>query len=264
MRYNVPCIALRGSPPGRVGWNGSAAVSCALRPRPRPLPWHCPWPQPQRRLGQGKGAEVYITSDVGGTSLEGVSFSDAFAHFPRATPLGIVAGGGVGGVELNPPQERTLAADDRLIVLAKDERGARAQGRSSRGAADSAVSAAELELLREPIAAARPTKVVMLGDGPEAVDLLRLIDEVAAPGSSVAVVAESPSAALASVVTKHVSLRLEAADPVDPEALARAGVASANSVVLVQQGEGSSEEDDSSALLRLQAVHTRFIKYKEV
>jgi len=51
-----------------------------------------------------------------------------------------------------------------------------------------------------------------------------------------------------------VTLRHITAEATDPAQLEACGVASADSVVMVQHGEGSSDQDDSSALLRLQAL----------
>ena len=61
------------------------------------------------------GDEMYFT---GARDLAGATFLDAQLAFRESTVIGIVGGC---GLELNPPAQRVIDPDDRLILIAQDD-----------------------------------------------------------------------------------------------------------------------------------------------
>lgn len=65
-----------------------------------------------------RGCDIHITARP---ELIGLGFDEIVGRFVNARPLGIARSDG--RFELNPPAEATLAADDRLVVIAEDLEG---------------------------------------------------------------------------------------------------------------------------------------------
>ncbi|KAL3892707.1 MAG: hypothetical protein SGPRY_014868, partial [Prymnesium sp.] len=74
----------------------------------------------------GKGNELYAKPLKKAKFLHGSSFGDAWRHFPRATPLGVLLheSGKEPELHLSPDDSFKLTADSSLVVLAGKDKDA--------------------------------------------------------------------------------------------------------------------------------------------
>ncbi|PYQ29011.1 MAG: potassium transporter TrkA [Acidobacteria bacterium] len=123
------------------------------------------------------GDEIYFKEDP---ALTGLSFSDALAAFTDSSLIGVKTRDGV--VQLNPPMTQAFAAGDAAIVIAKDLESVQVKKSSPR------IDAA---LLAERAAAnGAPERTLLLGWNARAPIIIRELDNYAAAGSTLMVVAE--------------------------------------------------------------------------
>jgi voltage-gated potassium channel Kch len=123
------------------------------------------------------GDEIYFKEDA---ALNGLSFSDALAAFTDSSLIGVKTRAGV--VQLNPPMTQTFGAGDAAIVIAKDLESVQVKKSSPR--IDAAL------LADRAIASDTPERTLLLGWNARAPIIIRELDNYAAPGSALVVVAE--------------------------------------------------------------------------
>lgn len=121
------------------------------------------------------GDEMYFTRQQ---SLVGLTYGDAQFHFEDASLMGLVT---ATSVEVNPPCDRIITADDQLIVIAEDDSSIRL---SPPGTADTKV------IRRQRNKARTPERTLVLGYNEHLERLLPELNTYVAKGSTVTVVAE--------------------------------------------------------------------------
>ena len=66
-----------------------------------------------------EGNEIYISDPVSDLGLTGLSFESASSKFSTCIPIGLLSANE--DVLINPKKDKTLAADDNLIIIAEDD-----------------------------------------------------------------------------------------------------------------------------------------------
>ena len=66
-----------------------------------------------------EGNEIYISDPVSDLDLTGLSFESASSKFSTCIPIGLLSAND--DVLINPKKDKTLAADDSLIIIAEDD-----------------------------------------------------------------------------------------------------------------------------------------------
>jgi ion channel POLLUX/CASTOR len=125
------------------------------------------------------GDEIYFKED---SALTGMTFSDALTAFPDSSLIGVRTREGV--VQLNPPHTQKFETGDAAIVIAKDLESVKVQ-RAMPSLDESLFSFAEP-------APNPPERTLLLGWNKRAAIIVRELDNYAAPGSVLGVVAEGP------------------------------------------------------------------------
>jgi len=128
------------------------------------------------------GDEIYFKEDA---ALNGLSFSDALAAFSDSSLIGVRTRAGV--VQLNPPMTQTFASGDAAIVIAKDLDSVQVKKLSPR--IDAALLADRASRNDSP------ERTLLLGWNARAPIIIRELDNYAAPGSTLVVVAEGEGTA---------------------------------------------------------------------
>ncbi|CAN5754257.1 lipoprotein [soil metagenome] len=150
------------------------------------------------------GDEMYFVAHGG---LAGTTFGEALFAFRASTLIGLAPA--VGAPLVNPPMERVIADDDRLIVIASDDSGVRLEERPASAPVVGRIVAPQ------PFAH-RPERTIVLGWNQRAAAILRHLDDFVAPGSDVLVVAlatHSTAVGAAGATLRNMRADYRAADP---------------------------------------------------
>ncbi|MBR9988124.1 MAG: ion channel DMI1 [Gemmatimonadetes bacterium] len=199
-------------------------------------------------LTHGRGNEIYLREAA---ELEGRRIHDARMVFPRAILLGVVRTDGSRLLSLlNPPAGTVIAADDRLVLLA----------RSLRDTASAPIepSADDLPEVRR-IRAATPAgamRVLILGWSHKVPALLREFDSYRDEDFVIDVVSTTPVSRRESALQRHdftahnIAVTQIEGDFTTPSILLRADPNSYDSIVLLGSDRlGSGEESDARSIL---------------
>jgi voltage-gated potassium channel Kch len=137
------------------------------------------------------GHEIYFVLRPG---LLGRTFGQALTAFPNATLIGLAPA--EGPPILNPPSDRTIEPEDRLIVIAEDDTGILGAAERIHGVVGAAPEVAiDESRILEPVARPEPPeRTLLLGWNHRAPTVIRELDQYAPPGSEVVVVADAPDA----------------------------------------------------------------------
>jgi ion channel POLLUX/CASTOR len=127
------------------------------------------------------GHEMYLVPAAG---LAGATVRDALFAFEEAVLLGVAPA--TGDVILNPPSDRPIDADDRLIVVAAD-----ASSVAFSDAHRRSPTIVEEQIVAPADRAADPERTLMLGWNRRATSVLRELDHYTPDGSEVLVVADA-------------------------------------------------------------------------
>lgn len=196
-----------------------------------------------------RGCELYFHQDE---SLTGRTFGDATMCFPCAAAIGIATTSG-GWPILNPSIDRVLTKDDRLILVAADD-------------ADIATALPQPltfdshDLQAPPEVDAVPEHYLIIGWHKWAPMLVRELDELLAPGSTIQVVFDSsatdgPSDDLNQSMD-HLTITAAAANTTRRSSLEKIDLSGINEVILLAYRDTLGQQAaDSRTLLTL--IHLR-------
>jgi hypothetical protein len=198
------------------------------------------------------GDEIYFRNDP---ALHGESFATALIAYEDCSVIGVFSGG---KVFLNPPSERTIAADDSLIAIAEDDARLLA-------AAPAAAEVEEEAITASPEADLSPQRTLVLGWNHRATSVLRELDEYMRPGSTVTVVApeDGAEAAIARdcAALRNISVEFRSGSTTDRLTLDGLGVENHDHViVLCYLDRLDAQRADAQTLVTL--LHLRDIAEK--
>ncbi len=129
------------------------------------------------------GDEIYFYADP---ALVGRTFGNALLEFRDSSLIGVAPA--AGKPVLNPPMERVITGDDRLIFVAEDDDTVvRAERPAGTPHAD--------QIKQREHAPARPERTLVLGWNSRTAFVLTELDRYAAPGSTLTVVADGAGVA---------------------------------------------------------------------
>lgn len=191
------------------------------------------------------GQEMYFTS---AEPLAGRTYGESLNAFEMSAVIGRITADGT--VELNPPSDSALAADDQLIVVAEDDSTVRCTG----------VVQVDVPPVTTTQAVAAPVEVLLVGWSHFGKKVLRELDEFLPGGSKVIIRLDPDLAALedtSSLTMEHATLEV-IADATGPEALLALGASPAPDqiVVLGYRDSLSADDADARTLLTLLALRT--------
>lgn len=182
------------------------------------------------------GDEFYLIDEP---ALAGRPFGDALLSYPTSCVVGIMRGE---TPLLNPPPQKAVAADDRLIVISRDDDTA-----SPGDCADLVEKAA---MASGPPRPARPERVLLLGWNRRAPLMVDQLRRRARPGSAVDVVADGGEATVRQVTEADahsgtdLTLTLHPGDVTRPETLEHLDVHSYDSVIVLGQDPAPGQPPD--------------------
>jgi hypothetical protein len=200
-----------------------------------------------------EGDEIYFQEEPG---LAGKTFGQALLAYEDSAVLGLCPKGGV--PKLNPPTDTVIRAGDQIIAVSEDDDTVRLSG-----LADVKIDEAAIRLhAPEPH---RPERTLLLGWNDRAPEIINQLDGYAAPGSSVAVVADrhgpDADAPWCCPDLKHQTLSFQVADTTERTALDALGVASYQHVVVLPYSDTlPAQRADARTLITL--LHLRDISHQ--
>ena len=186
--------------------------------------------------------DVYFHDD---SRLTGRRFGDLVLSYERGAPIGIRYPDGV--VDLNPPDDHVLDAEDTVVVVADslDDLVLRAEP-----------ARPELPPPSLPAGVAAPTRILMVGWNPLAPRILTELDRWAQPGSTIRVLIDEGLVSVDEVGVaglQHLQLSVTATFDSVPHKVAELCLAEEYErvVVLCYRGSLSAEQADARALMTL-------------
>jgi ion channel POLLUX/CASTOR len=133
------------------------------------------------------GNEFYLAS-APALGLTGRTFGEVLLAFDTGCPVGLVDP--TGRAVLNPPDERVIAAEDRLVLLAEDDSSLGAL--TSPGDASEPVHLDETAIVAPSPPEALPERTLILGWNGRAAQIIEQLDTYIAPDSTVDIVTDRP------------------------------------------------------------------------
>ncbi|WP_030897573.1 CASTOR/POLLUX-related putative ion channel [Streptomyces sp. NRRL S-474] len=182
------------------------------------------------------GDEFYLVTEP---ALAGRPFGDALLSYPTSSVVGMMRG------EiplLNPPPQTTVAPDDRLIVISRDD--------DTAWTADCAELVEKSSIASGTSAPARPERVLLLGWNRRAPLIVDQLRRRARPGSVVDVVTHDGEATVRQVSEADarsgtdLTLTMHHGDVTRPETLRRLDVHSYDSVIVLGQDPARGQPPD--------------------
>lgn len=175
------------------------------------------------------GDEIYFAAEP---ALAGQTFGDALLEYRDSALIGIAPSDGQ--PLLDPPMDRVLGDDDRLIFIARDDDTIRRGTRPSGTPRDAEI------VLREHDAV-RPDATLVLGWNARTPAVLVELDRYVAPGSRLTVIAQGPgiaeAVAAAGTRLQRMTLDYRAADTTDREVLDAATAEGHDHVVVMSYAD---------------------------
>jgi ion channel POLLUX/CASTOR len=190
-----------------------------------------------------EGDEIYFRAPDG---LAGRPFAEALLAFEDCSVVGLLDA--ERNVLLNPPAERTIGAEERLIAIAADDL-------ALAGAAPGAARPDEDAIVTSPAASRRPEKILVLGWNDGATAVIREFDEFLLEGSEILLLTDAPEAGecverdCAAVRSAHVELRPGA--PTDPATLDSISLEEFDHVIVLSQEGLDAQRADARTLVTL-------------
>jgi voltage-gated potassium channel Kch len=128
------------------------------------------------------GDEIYFKAEPG---LTGQTFGEALFAYEDSAPIGLCPEGGQ--PQINPPMDTVIEDGDQIIAISEDDDTVQLSGLTNLGIEEQAIQTTEP---REAV----PEHILLLGWNPRAPFIINELDQYVAPGSTVAVVADSADA----------------------------------------------------------------------
>ncbi|MGW5661298.1 CASTOR/POLLUX-related putative ion channel [Streptomyces sp. NPDC003758] len=182
------------------------------------------------------GDEFYLIKEP---ALAGRPFGDALLSYPTSSVVGIMRGD---TPLLNPPPQTSMAPDDLLIVISRDDDTAFLD--------DCAALVEKAAMASGPATPARPERVLLLGWNRRAPLVVEQLRRRARPGSAVDVVANEGEATIRQVSEADtrsgtdLTLTLHHGDITRPETLRCLDVPSYDSVIVLGQDPAPGQPPD--------------------
>lgn len=195
------------------------------------------------------GDEIYFREEP---ALYGSTYGQALLAYNNSVVIGIQSAGGA--IQLNPPAETRLQPGERLIVISEDDDTTHLN------------QAAEAPIDQQAICLATPTPAtaehtLILGWNDRVYNIIQLLDQYVAPGSTVMVVAEFPDAEVdlsdATLKLQKQTVRYQQGDPTDRDVLESLNLKQYDHALVLCNAALDPEQADAQTLVTL--LHLRDI-----
>lgn len=202
------------------------------------------------------GDEIYFKHEP---TLAGRTFGDVLAAYEDSAVMGVRFG--EGRIQLNPPMETVLGAEDQLVVVSQDDDTIRLSRNAAPRADESAIRTAQA---RE----AKPERTLILGWNERGGALVGELDAYVGAGSGVLVVDDRESTAAAIANPQHVAdaplknlkLYFRRGDTTDRRVLDALTVDRFDHIIVLSNDGSDPQEADARTLITL--LHLRDIAEK--
>jgi ion channel POLLUX/CASTOR len=195
------------------------------------------------------GDEIYFKEEP---ALYGKTYGQALLSYNTSTVIGIQYANGA--IQLNPPSDTPLQVGERLILISEDD--------------DTIHLAhhADIPIDRHAICLANPTPdqpehTLILGWNDRVCNIIQLLDQYVAPGSTVMVVAEFPAAEVnlsgETLKLQRQIVNYQQGDPTDREVLDNLDLTQYNHAVVLCNPALDADQADAQTLVTL--LHLRDI-----
>ncbi|MBW4575006.1 MAG: hypothetical protein KME08_06945 [Aphanothece sp. CMT-3BRIN-NPC111] len=195
------------------------------------------------------GNEIYFKEEP---TLQGQSYGNALLAYNDSAVMGIKRSDNA--ILLNPPIDTTLQAGEQLIFISEDDDKIHLSGHSD--------LPIDRQLIR--LAERRPVKAentLILGWSDRVPDIMQLLDQYVAPGSTLTVVAEFPEAEVdlspESLVLQQQTVQYHQGNPTDRQVLENLKLTEYHHVIVLSNTNLEPEQADAQTLVTL--LHLRDI-----
>jgi ABC-type transporter Mla MlaB component len=198
-----------------------------------------------------EGSEIYFTGALREhcPDLVGGTFRDALLGYGHCAPIGIIAAGGTAPL-INPPHDRRLGPDDRIILIAEDDSTVAYTGAAS-------VDDRVVRALRHQAPPLQPERYLFVQWNRKGGRILTELDRYVAAGTTALVavsgVQQADAVRSGAAGLKNIAVRVEAADLTRPEALEALQPKTFNHIILLspEQIRGVQQADAHTLALLL-------------
>lgn len=195
------------------------------------------------------GDEIYFREEP---ALYGKTYGQALLSYNHSAVIGIQTANGA--IQLNPPSDKHLQPGERLIVISEDDDTIHLTPATEAAIDHQAIQLAEL-------AAATAEHTLILGWNDRVCTIMQLLDQYVAPGSTVMVVAEFPSAEVdvsaETLQLQRQTVRYLQGDPTDRNVLDNLHLTKYDHAIVLCNSSLDAEEADAHTLVTL--LHLRDI-----
>ncbi|MBD2122001.1 CASTOR/POLLUX-related putative ion channel [Trichocoleus sp. FACHB-262] len=195
------------------------------------------------------GNEIYFKTEP---TLQGKPYGQALLAYNNSTVIGIQHSNGT--IQLNPPIERPLQANEQLILISEDDDTMQLSAHSIPPIDHQAIRLEKRE-------SATAENTLILGWSDRVTDIIRQLDQYVASGSSVTVVAAFPEAEVdlsqETLGLQRQILEYRQGDPSDREVLENLNLTQYDHVVVLCNPDVEPEQSDAETLVTL--LHLRDI-----
>ncbi|MEP0889112.1 MULTISPECIES: NAD-binding protein [unclassified Leptolyngbya] len=195
------------------------------------------------------GDEIYFREEP---ALYGSTYGQTLLAYNDSVVIGIQDA--EGAIQLNPPSNRLLQPGERLIVISEDD-----DTTHLNQAAEAPIDRQAIHLAEATLPTAEHT--LILGWNDRVYNIIQLLDQYVAPGSTVMVVAEFPDAEVdlseKSLQLQKQTVRYQQGDPTDRDVLDSLNLTQYNHALVLCNSTLDAEQADAQTLVTL--LHLRDI-----
>ncbi|NJR65490.1 MAG: potassium transporter TrkA [Leptolyngbyaceae cyanobacterium CRU_2_3] len=189
------------------------------------------------------GDEIYFKAEP---SLQGKTYGQALLSYNNSTVIGIQHANGA--IQLNPPSNILLQAGECLILISEDDDTIHLTNHSNAPIDHQAIRMAKPALTRAE-------HTLILGWSDRVYNIIQMLDQYVAPGSTVTVVSEFPAAEVelseeTLKLTKQ-TVRYQQGDPTDRAVLENFNLTQYNHAVVLCNPTLEPEQADAQTLVTL-------------
>lgn len=144
-----------------------------------------------------EGDEMYFKAE---RALVGKTYAEAMFMYEDSAVLGVLSADG--SVNVNPPMDLILGADDQIIAISKNSETIRLSGKQDYQIQQDAIQAPQVHPLQQE-------RTLLLGWNQQGAEIVRELDNYVAPGSEITIVADvgEPAAALQELQAELANLK---------------------------------------------------------
>ncbi|MFJ6212204.1 NAD-binding lipoprotein [Streptomyces sp. NPDC092296] len=197
------------------------------------------------------GDEFYMVAEP---ALIGRSFGEALLSYATSSVVGLLRPGGA--VDLNPPSAAVIGADDRIVVVTRDD--------DTAILADQPPSVDETAITSAGPRAPSAERLLLLGWNRRAPMIVDQLDRYVDPGSGLDVVAHGDpdilgAAAAARTAAQRLDVAFHSGDIAEPQTLGHLDIPSYDGVIVLgYDRSGDSTDPDDQTLITL--LHLRALE----